>query len=50
MPDTVQPTVYDDISSDSEGALVIDLPNEEEDSDPSQYSEDSNATVNYAAE
>ena len=41
---------YDNVSSDSEGALVIDLPSEVEDSDPSQYSEDSNATVSYAAE
>ena len=41
------PVAYDNISSDSEGALVIDLPSEE-DSDPSQYSDDSNATVAYA--
>ena len=36
-----------DNTSDSEGVLVIDL-QREEDSDPSQYSDDSNATVAYA--
>ena len=36
-----------DTSSDSEGVLVIDIPNEN-DSDPSQYSENSSDTVEYA--
>ena len=47
--DTLQPIEYDNVSNDSEGALIIDIPTEE-DSDPSQYSEDSDATVSYAAE
>ena len=36
-----------DDTDDSEGVLVIDLPNEE-DSDPSQYSENSSDTDEYA--
>ena len=44
VPDAVRgiPVAYDDISSDSERALVIDLPTEED-------SDDSSDTVDYAA-
>ena len=48
-PVPVIPGDTEQLSGDSEGALIIDI-HTDEDSDPSQYSEGSDETVAYAAE